>query len=463
MPHPRKGQRSRVDLEWLGDEEWRCRNCDAILSEGAELLHHRHRDCRHPQSESRAVARESTCVGCRAALAQVRALREPAMAAVTAAAAAAAAADAGGAATGERAAECERALWGEGAAWRRVFASSVVPEPTAEPGRGGIMGRMTAGSLACVLSALQLRTDDVFFDIGAGNGAVLGAVHLLAPTVRLAGVEADEGLLAAARRNLAALNTVAALECAAVQRTPHLGAATVAYCFSQGLKDAAEGGDAAAAVLAACQATPTLRLVVVVHDAREKKHALVAFAESEGGRGRVVAELGVTMSGGKGRFRCWAVRVEPAGGAREAAVGGAGLGARAGGAREPAALGRGAPPCYVINHDRRTDRLLRVHKLLDGLTWLAWRRLEAVGGRGGGCTPSHRADRRSDRRQQRTLLKMLRATDRRSDRRQQRTLALREVVSCLTWVKPYFDERVSHARAGWSGAMPDDSSNVSGT
>ena len=91
-----------MDLEWLGDEEWRCRNCDAILSEGAELLHHRHRDCRHPQSESRAVARESTCVGCRAALAQVRALREPAMAAVTAPAAAAAAADddAGGVTTG---------------------------------------------------------------------------------------------------------------------------------------------------------------------------------------------------------------------------------------------------------------------------------------------------------------------------------------------------------------------------
>ena len=394
------GQRSRVDLEWLGNGEWRCRNCDAILSEGTELLHHRHRDCRHPQSESRAVARESTCVGCRAALAQVRALREHAPAAGTTAATTAAAAtddDAGGAATGERAAECERTLWGEGAAWRRVFASSVVPEPTAEPGRGGIMGRMTAGSLARVLSALQLRTDDVFFDIGAGNGAVLGAVHLLAPTVRLAGVEADEGLLAAALRNLAALNAVAALECVAVQCTPHLGAATVAYCFSQGLKDATEGGDAAAAVLAACQATPTLRLVVVVHDAREKKHALVAFVESEGGRGRVVAELGVTMSGGKGKFRCWAVRVEPAGGAREAAVGGAELGARAGGvggAREPAALGRGAPPCYVINHDRRTDRLLRVHKLLDGLTWLAWRRLEAVGGcggRGGGCTPSHRA------------------------------------------------------------------------
>ena len=100
---------------------------------------------------------------------------------------------------------------------------------------------------------------------------------------RVLRLEADEGLLAVAQRNLAALNTVAALECAAVQRTPNLGAAAVAYCFSQGLKDAAGRGDAAAAVLAACRATPTLRLVVVVHDAREKKHALVAFAESEGG------------------------------------------------------------------------------------------------------------------------------------------------------------------------------------
>ena len=136
---------------------------------------------------------------------------------------------------------------------------SVVPEPTAEPGRGGIMGRLTAGSLARVLGALALRADDVFFDVGVGTGAVLGAVHLLAPTVRLAGVEADEGLLAAARRNLAALNTVAVLERAPVQATAHLGAATVAYCFSQGLKDDLCMGDAAAAVLAACRATPTLR------------------------------------------------------------------------------------------------------------------------------------------------------------------------------------------------------------
>jgi len=89
------------------------------------------------------------------------------------------------------------------------------------------MGRLTADSLARVLSALELRNDDVFFDIGVGNGAVLGAVHLLAPTVRLAGIEADEGLLAAARRNLVALNTVAALECAAVQHTPTLGDATI--------------------------------------------------------------------------------------------------------------------------------------------------------------------------------------------------------------------------------------------
>ena len=366
-------------------------------------MHHHRRDCRHPQSASRAVDRESKCLGCRAALAQLSALRERAAADGSSAAGAAADAededeagdveDAEDDAAGARGAAWERVLWGEGAAWRRVFDGSVVPEPTAEPGRGGIMGRMTAGSLARVLRALPLRADDAFFDIGVGTGAVLGAVHLLAPTVRLAGVEADAGLLAAARRNLAALNTVAALECAAVQRTPHLGTATVAYCFSQGLKDDLQRGDAAAAVLAACRATPTLRLVVVVHDARETRHALVAFAERERGRGRVVAELGVTLSGGRDRFRCWVVRVEPAGGALDGdTVGGDGrAGGRASEARAPAALGRRAPACYVINHDQRADRLLRVHKLLDGLAWLPWRRLEAVGGRDGGCTPIHRA------------------------------------------------------------------------
>ena len=287
------GQRSREDLECLGRGKWRCRNCDAILSEGAALMHHHRRDCRHPQSESRAVDRERKCLGCRAALAQLSALRERAAADGSAAAAPADdedededddAEDAEDAEdAGARGAAWERVLWGEGAAWRRVFDGSVVPEPTAEPGRGGIMGRLTAGSLARVLGALPLRADDVFFDVGVGTGAVLGAVHLLAPTVRLAGVEADEGLLAAARRNLAALNTVAALARAPVQATAHLGAATVAYCFSQGLKDAAGRGDAAAAVLAACRATPTLRLILVVHDAREKKHALVAFAERGAG------------------------------------------------------------------------------------------------------------------------------------------------------------------------------------
>ena len=203
------GQRSREDLECLGRGKWRCRNCDAVLSEGAALMHHHRRDCRHPQSASRAVDRESKCLGCRAALAQLSALRE------RAAAGAEDAEDAEDA--GARGAAWARVLWGEGAAWRRVFDGSVVPEPTAEPGRGGIMGRLTAGSLARVLGALPLRADDVFFDVGVGTGAVLGAVHLLAPTVRLAGVEADEGLLAAARRNLAALNTVAALARAPVQ------------------------------------------------------------------------------------------------------------------------------------------------------------------------------------------------------------------------------------------------------
>ena len=74
------GQRSREDLECLGRGKWRCRNCDAVLSEGAALMHHHRRDCRHPQSESRAVDRERKCLGCRAALAQLSALRERAAA-----------------------------------------------------------------------------------------------------------------------------------------------------------------------------------------------------------------------------------------------------------------------------------------------------------------------------------------------------------------------------------------------
>ena len=80
MPRPGMGQRSREDLECLGRGKWRCRNCDAILSEGAALMHHHRRDCRHPRSASRAVDRERKCLGCRAALAQLSALRERAAA-----------------------------------------------------------------------------------------------------------------------------------------------------------------------------------------------------------------------------------------------------------------------------------------------------------------------------------------------------------------------------------------------
>ena len=152
-----------MDLECLGRGKWRCRNCDAVLSEGAALMHHRDYYCRHPQSESRAVDRERKCLGCRAALAQLSALRERAAADAEDededAAEDAAEGDAEDAA-GARGAAWARVLWGEGAAWRRVFDGSVVPEPTAEPGRGGIMGRLTADSLAKVLAALELRHDD---------------------------------------------------------------------------------------------------------------------------------------------------------------------------------------------------------------------------------------------------------------------------------------------------------------
>ena len=390
MPRPNKGKRTFDDVEPLDDGAWRCVNCDAMLRPSGELgvalLQHRNRDCRHPASGSAAARRERECQGCRAALAQVRALQ--------AAAATAACAPAGAEAWAQR-------LWGRGAAWRHVFADSVVPEPTAEPGRGGIMGRLTADSLAKVLAALELRHDDALFDIGVGNGAVLGAAHVLAPTVRLAGVEADPGLLAAARRNLGALHAVADLTHAAVQDTPHLGGATVAYCFSEGLKDAGRVGDAAAAVLAACRATPTLRLIVLVHDAHRKQHPIVAFASGECALGRAT-DFPVRMSGGRETFHCWVVRVEPLPSAADPAVPppplrrrarraddagladpGAAAAAEAEGAEGAAALGRRAPPCYVINLDRRPDRLLQTHKLLDGLAWLAWRRLEAVDGRGG--------------------------------------------------------------------------------
>ena len=116
--------------------------------------------------------------------------------------------------------------------------------------------------------------------------------------MRLAGVEADRALLAAAQRNLAALHAVVELAHATVQSTAHLSGATVAFCFSQGLKDASSHGDAAVAVLRACDATPTLRLLTIVHDARQKSHPLVAFCERARDEGRA-ERMPVKMAGGR--------------------------------------------------------------------------------------------------------------------------------------------------------------------
>ena len=277
----------------------------------------------------------------------------------------------------------ERRLWGGSAAWRHVFASSITPEPTATEGEGGIMGTLTADSLAHMLDAMQLRHNDALFDIGVGTGAMLGAAHVLVPTVRLAGCEADRALIDAARRNLAALHAVAELAHTAVQAVPNLGGATVAFCFSQGLKDASDSGDAAAAVLRACHATPTLRLLTVVHDARERSHQLVVFAERERAAARA-ERMSVTMAGGGERYSCYLVRFEPAANVPSTATTTA---PRTRSAYTPSAaaaaavsLSHRAPPCLVLNLDRRPDRLLRMHKLLDAYEWLAWRRLEAVDG-----------------------------------------------------------------------------------
>ena len=89
-------------------------------------------------------------------------------------------------ATGARGAAWERVLWGEGAAWRRVFDGSVVPEPTAEPGRGGIMGRLTAGSLARVLGGealppVEAVAQRTFFDYRAKYEKETGTAYVVDP------------------------------------------------------------------------------------------------------------------------------------------------------------------------------------------------------------------------------------------------------------------------------------------
>ena len=128
----------------------------------------------------------------------------------------------------------------------------------------------------------------------------------------------------------------------------------MAYCFSQGLKDGARRGDAAAAVLAACRATSTLHLIVVAHDAREKRHALVAFAESEARRGHVAAQLDVTMSGGRGQFRCWASRAPPAGTTRTAQQAALARRPLAGRSLARAGVARASRPRSAAPHRRAT-------------------------------------------------------------------------------------------------------------
>jgi len=276
-------------------------------------------------------------------------------------------------------------LWGGGKApWRRIFAGPVT-EPHATPGEGGVMGKLTHFCIAKVLAEMELCDSDVFFDIGAGDGAMLGAVRILTPTVRLAGIEADRNLLKIAREKLAMLHVGDdVLKEATVQGAWDLGSATVAYCFSTGLKDTpGNRGGALNAVLRAAQTTASLRLLALVCDAREKRsNPLVVFGEEQMKRGQAT-KLTVSMAGGGGGYACYVVGM----GRDAAASSTPAYATRTRSAEEDAAtigaalLGPAAPPSIVINLARRQDRLYKMHVLLDKYEWMTWRRIEAVDGK----------------------------------------------------------------------------------
>ena len=212
--------------------------------------------------------------------------------------------EAGGADDGR--ARWRAALYGAGAAWRHVFADGVVPEPVSEE---GIMGTLTPMSVVDVLRALEPRWGDVFLDVGVGHGAMLGAMHQAHLGVALRGVDTDAKLVAAARHNLAQLQTHAALEVCSVHTMHHLGdGVTLAYSFCDGLRPA----DALAVLLAACRATPTLRRACLVHNAGER-HALREAADALSRDGeRLVHHFKVHQTGSGAQYRAWVLDFEAA-------------------------------------------------------------------------------------------------------------------------------------------------------
>jgi precorrin-6B methylase 2 len=166
------------------------------------------------------------------------------------------------------------------------------------------MGRLTPRSLARLAGALGPTGDDVFYDVGAGDGGALCAVRVLAPHTRLAGVEVDGALVDACRANLARFGAVAALRHADVGDLRDLGDATLVYCFAQGMRSAA-------AMLRACAASRCVRAVALVHDARQRSHPVVRYGERARAEGRATTFQAV-MAGGLERYTCWVVRTRRA-------------------------------------------------------------------------------------------------------------------------------------------------------
>ena len=122
-------------------------------------------------------------------------------------------------------------LYGKGAQWKRVFSDGVVPQPFSET---GIMGTLTAGSLVNVLSALGPRDGDVFLDVGCGHGAVLGAVHLLFPGVKIHGVDSDSKLVDHTIQNLSRLSASYKVTVSNVAFMNDIGSSSLVFAFCEG-------------------------------------------------------------------------------------------------------------------------------------------------------------------------------------------------------------------------------------
>jgi precorrin-6B methylase 2 len=196
-------------------------------------------------------------------------------------------------------------LWGRRAPWRRIFTDGIVPRPTSNY---GISGTVTADSLAAVLSRMDMRSGDVFVDLGCGDGAVLCAVRVVAPCVKVRGVDGDAELVQAALRNLQKFKVrQRRLTCAALEQLSDVGrGVTHVFCFAEALRG---GDDTAARVLELCRASPTLRVAAFALSGQQPSHPMVAFGRKAEEDGNAVS-LSVAQQGSGRKYTAWIVEME---------------------------------------------------------------------------------------------------------------------------------------------------------